>query len=265
MKLLRYSEHSKNIEIAYDFIDNIDNPINESDESNKEIVKKICSDLKLNIQMFLTFGVGIEVMFPIINRLITNSKLNIELTPETIVLTTLAAFTIAYLEENKEMRERKEVEKDAKSMLEELKLKGVGNGIIKKLVSCIKSFGNIFKILFKNKRHVINGFFDMFAYTSILIPALHGISYMIGKYELNVDTLPSNFLSLGVGITTIAAKHGINYLIDMLKSKLKLNKAEIFKRFDNIEDPILKKYAHPEYIDTEYDTHDNNKLIKEND
>lgn len=265
MKLLRYSEHSKNIDIAYEFIENITNPINESEKSHKDIMKKICSDLKLNTQMFLTFGVGIEVMLPIVNKLISNSSLNIELTTQTVVLITLASVTIAYLEEKKDIRNRVETEKDAKSMLEELKLKGVGNGIIKKVVKCIKSFGNIFKILFKNKRHVINGFFDMFAYTSILIPALNGISYMIGKYDLNIDTLPSNFLSIGLGITTIAAKHGINYLIDILKSKLNLNKKEIFGRFDSVEDPILKKYIHPEYIDTEYDNTEDNKLIKEND
>jgi hypothetical protein len=192
-------------------------------------------------------------------------NLNIDLTPETIVLMTIAGITIAYLEEHKELEERKKLEKDAKSMLEELKLRGVGNGIVKKLVACIKSMGNIFKILFKNRRHIINGFFDMFGYTSIVIPVLNAISYMIGKYDMNLETLPSNFLSLGLGVTTLAAKHGLNYLIDLLKDKLKINKKDIFKHVNDVDDPILKKYPHPEYIDVDYDNIENDKLIKEHD
>lgn len=264
MKLLRYSEHSKNIDMAEEFINIIGNTtINESENTEyNTVLKKIISDLKLNSQMVLTFGVGLAAMFPVVNKLVANMSLNIELTPETVVLMTIAGVTIAYLEEHKELAERKKLEKDAKSMLEELKLRGVGNGIIKKLVSCIKSMGNIFKILFKNKRHVINGFFDMFGYTAIVIPVLHAISYMVGKYDMNLETLPSNFLSLGLGVTTLAAKHGLNYIVDLLKDKLKINKNDIFKHINDIDDPILKKYPHPEYIDVEYDDEEN-KLIKE--
>lgn len=267
MKLLRYSDHSKTIDMAEEFLNIIGNDtINESEKTEYDtVLKKIVSDLKLNVQMVLTFGVGMQSMFPVVNKLVANMSLNIDLTPETIVLMTIAGMTIAYLEEHKELQERKKLEKDAKSMLEELKLRGVGNGIVKKLVSCIKSMGNIFKILFKNKRHVINGFFDMFGYTSLLIPVLNAISYMIGKYDMNLETLPSNFLSLGLGVTTLAAKHGLNYLIDLLKDKLKINKKDIFKHVNDVDDPILKKYPHPEYIDVDYDNIENDKLIKEHD
>jgi hypothetical protein len=264
MKVLRYAEYNA-VDMAQDFLNVIGN--NRVDESgnNDSIVKKIMQDLKLNYSLVLTFGVGLQAMFPIVNKLISNMNLNIDLTPETIVLMTIAGITIAYLEEHKELEERKKLEKDAKSMLEELKLRGVGNGIVKKLVACIKSMGNIFKILFKNRRHIINGFFDMFGYTSIVIPVLNAISYMIGKYDMNLETLPSNFLSLGLGVTTLAAKHGLNYLIDLLKDKLKISKNDIFKHVNDVDDPILKKYPHPEYIDVDYDNIENDKLIKEHD
>lgn len=262
MKLLRYSEHIKTIEMAEEFLSVIGNDtINESDKVNHDfITKKIINDLRLNAQLALTFGPGLKAMFPVINKLVTNMNLNIDLNAETVVLMTIAGVTIAFIEEHKESHGKK-FEKDAKSMLEELKLRGVGNGIIKKIVTCIKSIGNIFKILFKNKRHVINGFFDMFGYTALVIPIINAILYMVGKYDMNLDTLPSNFLSLGLGVTTLSAKHGLNYLIDLLKDKLKLNKKDIFSGVNDIDDPILKKYPHPEYIDVE--EYDDSKLIKE--
>jgi hypothetical protein len=57
----------------------------------------------------------------------------------------------------------------------------------------------------------------------------------------------------------------LNYLIDLLKDKLKINKKDIFKHVNDVDDPILKKYPHPEYIDVDYDNIENDKLIKEHD
>jgi cytochrome c biogenesis protein CcdA len=262
MKILKYSEHNKSFEMAEEFLNIIGNGVfNESDEHNT-ILKKIIKDLKLNSSIALTFGTGLTAMIPLVNKLV--STLKIDLTTDTVVLITITGLTIAYLEEKKELsvKKRMQIEKDSKSMLEELKLKGVGNGVIKKIVKCIKSIGNIFKILFKNTRHVVNGFFDMFAYSAIAVPVVNAILYMVNKYDMNLETLPSNFLSLGLGVTTIAAKHGLNYLIDLLKDKLKLNKSDILKGINDVDDPILKKYPHPEYIDTEY-IDDDSKLIKE--
>lgn len=261
MKVLKYEDYSKSISLGEEFLNIIGNDIiNESDDST---LKKIVSDLKLNSQMILTFGVGMQAMFPIVSKLVSNMSLKIDLNQETVGLMTIAGVTIAYLEEQKETNQKRILEKDSKSMLEELKLRGVGNGIIKKIVKCIKSIGNIFKILFKNSRHVINGFFDMFGYTTIVVPVLNAISYMIGKYDMNLDNLPTNFLSLGLGVTTISAKHGINYIIDLLKDKLKINKSDILKGINDVDDPILKKYPHPKYIDMDADYEKNQELIKE--
>lgn len=263
MKLLRYSEHSKSLEMVDEFINSInDAPINESDDYDG-VVKKIIDDLKLNGSLVLTLGVGLKAMFPVVNELVTNMRLKIDLNTETVVLMTIAAVTIAYLEEIKESKEKRKYEKDAKSLLEELKLRGVGNNIIKKLVACIKSMGNIVKIIFKNRRHSINGFFDMFGYAAIAVPVINAILFMINKYDMNIETLPGNFLSLGLGITSLVAKHGLNYIIDKLKDKFKLNKSLINKGVNDIDDPMLKKYPHPEYIDVDYDNIEDEKLIKE--
>ena len=265
MKIMRYKDYNISINLAEEFINIIGNDMlaESHRRSYKLVLKKVIRDLKLIASLSLTFGTSLTVMFPIVEKLVSNMNLKIDLTPETVVLMTISGFTIAYIEEKKNLKNKKEFEKDSKSMLEELKLKGVGNGVIKKVVKCIKSIGNIFNILFKNKKTISNHFFNMLSYTTISVPVLNAILYMIGKYNLNLETLTSNFLSLGLGVTTIAAKHGLNYLVDKLKSQLKLNRSNILKGINKVDDPVFQKYPHStEFIDIEYKD-DKSKLIKE--
>jgi hypothetical protein len=145
---------------------------------------------------------------------------------------------------------------DAQTILEELKLRGVGNGIIRKMVECFKSIGSISKTLFKNSPYVINGLMDMLGYTGLLIPTMNAISALIGKYDLNMDTLPGNFMALGLGVTTFLAKNGFDYLFKKLKGKFGL-------KTSNLNLPTaVKPY---EIVDGEIDPQEigKNKLIKE--
>jgi len=209
-----------------DLIDFLSNSvINESDKGQSAIdsmLKGLARDLKFNMGLVFTFGVGIRAMYPIVDNLIQNGTLKIEANTENIVLICLAALTITYLEETNNKAGQTEVEcsckskkdceicggtgvvksivtkKDAQTILEELKLRGVGNGIIRKMVECFKSIGNISKTLFKNSPYVINGLMDMLAYTGLLLPTMNAISALIGKYDLNMDTLPGNFMAVGL-------------------------------------------------------------------
>lgn len=257
--------------------------INESmSEYNiKDVLRDLSKDLKFNYSLIFTFGAGIKIMFPIVENLIRNESLKIEFTNENILLLTLTALAITYLEEkNNKIGDNKikcscdvvskdcqvckgsgyidsEVTRDdARTLLEELKLRGVGNGIVKKLVNCFKSIGNIIKVLFKNSPYVINGLIDMFGYTAMLFPTMNAISALVGEYELNMDTLPGNFLALGAGIGTFLAKRGFNYIVRKLKNKLGF-------KTTNLEVPTaVKPY---EISDGEVDKEKmgKNKLIKE--
>ena len=60
----------------------------------------------------------------------------------------------------------------------------------------------------------------MFAYTALLIPLLNGVMAIIDKYDLNLETLPQNFLGLAVGIGTVIAKHGLVEIISRLKKQI---------------------------------------------
>lgn len=242
MKVLTYRQYQMAEDLS-NFIAN--SPINESDNKNTEIdsiLKKLSKDLRFNYGLVFTFGVGVRVMYPIVEGLITNGVLKIEPTIENIVLISIAALTITYLEESKNKVGDPEVpcdckikskdckncggtgmiksvvsKQDARTILEELKLRGVGNGIIKKMVECFKFLGTILKDLFKNTPYIINGLIDMLAYTSILIPAMNGINAIVGKYDLTMDTLVGNSAAILLGISTFLSKYGFDWLVKKFK------------------------------------------------
>ena len=155
MKIQRFNEHSNQSSMLDDFINSLGPIITESSKENKykEFEGKIIKDLKLNLSIVGTFGAGLGALYPIVEKLVKNMQLNIELTPDRVVLLTVAAFSIVYLEEKKAKMNPKQEEslrKDCKSMLEELKMAGIGNGIVKKLTDGFKSITNIFKTIAKH-------------------------------------------------------------------------------------------------------------------
>lgn len=272
MKVLKFKEYTKFDTMAEELIEMLSNPpINEDksqDSGWKQILNKVFSDLGLNFALITTFGTGIAAMFPIVVELIENNNLNLDSTKENMLLLTITAVAITYLEERKNKTTKvqidmsdQEIKENAQSLLAELKLRGIGNGIVKKVVKSFQAIGNLIKIVFKNVNNVINGFVDMFAYTSLLIPCMNVLASFIDKYSLNLDTLQGNFLSIGVGVLTIISKNGIDYIIKKLGDKFNLKKDKIMQDLD--ESPI-KKYPHPSFVDVEGENPES-KLIKGND
>ena len=246
MKIKKFQEYNLSLEesMAQDLINSFELMVNESDKPGyKTVAEKVISDLKLNSKLVFTFGTGIGAFYPVVEKLMRNMNGDaFNLSTESIVLLTIAAVTITFLEEKKfkTAKEEEELTKDAKSMLEELKMKGLGNGIVKKLINGLKSIKNIFTIIGKHIGAVVGGVIDMFAYTSLLIPIMNGINFVIGKYDLNLDTLPQNFLGLAVGVGTIIAKHGIVEILNRLKDRFKINQKEVI---DDIETPVIQRFA----------------------
>ena len=154
MEIIKFKKYSLQDSILNDFLTSFDKMIVESDETGyKEMEKKIISDLKLNTKLVFTFGAGIGAFYPIVDKLMKNMNIDsIELTPDRIVLLTIAAVTIIFIEEKKFKSAEEEaiLVKDSKSMLEELKMMGIGNGIVKKLIKGLKSITNIFSLIVKH-------------------------------------------------------------------------------------------------------------------
>jgi len=244
MRINRFSEYTFQQEAAELFIKSFDDVIKESDESSfKKVFKKVVSDLKLNTSLVLTFGTGIAACYPIVEKLMKNTGIeSFNLSTESIALLTICSLTIVYLEEKKFKSAEEEaiLTKDSKSMLEELKMKGIGNGIVKKIIKTLKSIKNIFSLIGKHVGAIVGGVVDMFGYTSLLIPIMNGILSVIGKYNLTIDTLPQNFLGLAAGIVTVITKHGVVEILNKLKDRFPVNKKEII---DEIEVPVIQKFS----------------------
>jgi hypothetical protein len=254
MEIKKFQEFSLIDQISNDFINSLDSFIKESDQSYSNIQSKILVDLRLNTNLALTFGTGISTLYPFVDKLIRNMKIDsIDVTADKVVLLTICAFTIVYLEEKKfkDHKEEDLLTKDSKSMLEELKMMGIGNGIVKKLVKLFKSIVNIFSLIGKHIYAVVSGFIDMFAYTSLLIPILNGLLYVSGKYDLNIDTFLQNFSGIMMGVGTIITKHGIASILD--KIKLKINKKKVLREIDT---SIIKKIS-------TYDSANDGEMINE--
>lgn len=245
MEIKKFQQYSIQDSMVTDFINSFDGLITESDETEyRKIQKRVLGDLRLNGNLSLTFGTGIQALYPIVNKLMTNMKISsIEVTADKIVLLTICAFTIVYLEEKKfkDGKEEDILTKDSKSMLEELKMMGIGNGIVKKVVKLFKSIVGIFGLIGKHLDAIVKGFVDMFAYTTILIPIMNGILYIVGKYDLNVDSFLENFAALTMGVGTLITKNGIISIIDKLKDRITTkDKKEIV---DEVDTTIIKKVS----------------------
>jgi len=253
-RVLKFNELVQSQQKAEEFIREMENSnMNDSnltDTNFNKILKNLSNDLKFNIGLLTTFGTGIKFMIPIVQSLIVNKELNVELNDENLVLIAITTISIVYLQEkgnktgnttipcpncskSKENCEifdgrgwvkSKVTREDTKTLLEELKLRGVGNGIIKKLVKCFESIGKLFQIIFKNTQYVISGFLDMLGYTALLLPTMNAINALISRYEFNLDTLPGNLMSVGVGFSSFALKNSMDFLINKIKkSNIKIN------------------------------------------
>ncbi len=263
-KVLKFTDYKDSITLLEDFVQYlVEEKVHESqkDESTiKKIAEQLQKDLNFNYSLIFTFGAGINAMYPIVTHLLKNSNLNVELTTENIVLLTITGIAIAYLEEKKNKtgeisidcdsclatgmmkvtgeedtqchkcggtgKQKSLVTKvDTDTLLAELKLRGIGNGIVKKLVKCLTSIGEFIKMIFKHAQLIISNFVDLFAYTSLLIPTMNAISSIINLRDLNLENLPmeiaKNLLVFGVGVTTMLAKRGFEWLSKKIKDFLK--------------------------------------------
>lgn len=248
-KIMKFQDYQKTSQIAEEFLEKIINPtMNESnlnDDMVKDILKKLQNDLKFNFGLVFSFGTGIGLMYPIVLNLIKNSKLSVELTPENIVLLTLTTLCICYLEDNKNISGLEDIvcpdcdgsvecptcngtgelkskvnKQDARKLLTELQLRGIGNGIVKKMVKCFDSISKLLRSIFRNSEVVVKTLLDMFAYTSLLIPTLNAINWLTSQNSYTIDNLGGNLLSIGVAIIAFLSKYGFNYLVDKIKANL---------------------------------------------
>jgi len=216
----------KDYTLSQDFIWSMSNAkLNESSDDEKDLIKKILiksqKDLGLNVQLTFTFGTGVTYMYPIVKNLISNKSINIDSSIENITLLTLTSLCILSLSLGEETYT--DLKKDIRSLLEELKLRGIGNGLVKKLVECLSTISKFIFEIFKTTPYVIRNLLDIFGYTALLIPILGALSSTIQSQGWDINTMVGNLYSLGAGVASIILKNGIDHFISTLDKAKKIS------------------------------------------
>ena len=251
MSIKKFADFNHSEILLEDFIQSLWQNVNESEDQKSEedsvyrrIEKKVFSDLKLDTKLVFTFGAGIGALYPVVMQMLENMSIfNFELSKQSAVLLTIAAITIIYLEEkkSKSSEEEERLTKDSRSMLEELRMRGIGDGIVKKVIKALTGIKNIFSKIGKHLGAAIGGIIDMFSYTAILIPIINAVLKIIVKYDMGVDEMISNFFILSTGIVTKIAKHGMVEVLRMLKKLITPSTEKDI--IDEIETPVVQKFG----------------------
>ena len=142
MKVLNY----KQLQLADEFLNLVSNQVL---EKTKFALPKnnFLDKLKIHKILINQNEEKLGLLEKITEELVKNSNLNIGDDQKTIILLCVAAFSASELENSKFLIDNKikkaDFETEIKSVLEELKLLGIGNNIVKNLSNCFKS---IFKL-----------------------------------------------------------------------------------------------------------------------
>lgn len=234
MNILRYNQ----LEITQEFIKLLNSPILESNDII-DAENTFIKDLKFIKNLTLTFGAGISSMIETVTNLVKNGNLNVPTDKISISLFIIAALSICVLEESRGNKvvctsclgkscgycingyiTKTKATIEIKSILEELQLRGIGNGLVKILCKIFESIYDLFKTIVKQRTKLTNSILDMFSYTAISVPILNTVSILVNHYDLNMNTFMNSFASITLGIATLALKHGVNYIYNILKNKL---------------------------------------------
>lgn len=225
----------------YEFIDNMLTNINyklsktnelkeiEGDK-NKELIKKISKDLKVDLSQLKDFDKSISIFLPTIESILNNVS-NIENNDEVNILSTMATSFIIYLEKEENSNEEY-LTKASRTLLEELKLRGVGNGVIKKIIKSLESIKNFISFLYSYKNKDIDSFSDLISIKGIK-NVFKILSDIILEYKMSNEDIVMNFNNISTGATLSISKDKINDIINTLRDLDKLNKSKISKDIES--------------------------------
>jgi len=154
------------------------------------IYKKIHNDLLSQFYFLTTFNVSILGLYPIVEKLLFNHKLDLDLTPYQIVLLTI--FGVAELTHN--------LKDDLSDLSYKLKEKGIYKytNIIKKIFLSLKT---IFIGVSKSFGKTIDKFTDMLGFVFLIVPFNNILLHLTTEYNLDYDTL-WNITTFGVIYST---------------------------------------------------------------
>lgn len=240
MRILNYKNYNLSNILMNEFIDHL----TESNAiSNLDEISSIVNKLGLNIGLIDEIGNYSLSLQPLIEQLVINSKLNIELSSSVISIMALTTTCVFYLDEYKSKKipmletylDADAFRDDIRFLLEELKLAGVGNGIVKKITECLNAISKIIELLFDG-----SGLFDMqnkLQFNKVC----NSIHTMICDHSMNMNVLIENFTIVNDNISSAIAKNGMSDIMTKLNIKMDQSKEDssIVVDIDSMVDPSI--------------------------
>lgn len=184
MKILKYCE----MNMGYDFIENITITENMSSDNINEVLSNL--SIKTDLTELSTF----------INSL---NNIVYKLNPENSLLISIAATLVAFNTSDNSV-----IKKDCRNILEELKLKGTGNGTVKTFVSMLEVLKTISSQLY-NTTDIFN---------DKVFPLLNSISVLIDKYNITLPNLLSNINTILVSLNAMITKNGVDSVLNKINT-----------------------------------------------
>ena len=178
----------KDIEIADDFLNML---FSECITENVDFLEDTFLDNIIHKTLIHKFSKILPKLYSITEHLIENSSLNIEVNEHIVKLFSISALSVCVLNEMDFLKEFKfkknNYEIELKSMLEELKLGGIGNGLVKNLADIYKAIVEMSVNLFGSKK-----IFEIFSKANFL----DTIDAYIIKHSLSINNIASYFAKI---------------------------------------------------------------------
>ena len=213
LKFEDYTINSSILSLIKEF-ENID--INES--SNNNHLNDIVNTLNLNKNIIDIYNsINFDVLFNIVKELISNDSLNVELNDKNITQSTLSLILISLkndIEKTNNLKYYKSVDdlkNDIRDILEELKLEGIGNGIIKKISAILDQIYDFFKLISKDIQiNNIKTLFDIISNDKLSNTILFPIYNYIKKNNVSMSSLEKTISYMNSNTSVFSTEPIIN-------------------------------------------------------
>jgi len=208
MEILKY----RDVDIVEDFLNKL---FMESVLESSEILNDTyLSKLEIHKLLLDEYKDIMPILNQITINLIRNSNLNIDLNKFNVTLFSLASISNCVLNNAKFLIDheivKSEYEAELRSILEELKLNGIGNTLVKNLSKFYNLIIDMSSAVFKQK-----GIYDSLSQNNLL----QTIDGYITKNKLSFDTFLINFEKLSKLIATYVKNGKLDKLKDKLSKK----------------------------------------------
>lgn len=226
LKFEDYTINSSILSLIKEF-ENID--INES--SNNNHLNDVVNTLNLNKNIIDIYNsINFDVLFNIVKELISNDNLNIELNDKNITQSTLSLILISLkndIEKTNNLKYYKSVDdlkNDIRDILEELKLEGIGNGIIKKISTILDQIYEFFKLISKDIQiRNIKTLFDIISNDKLSNVILSPIYNYIKKNNVSMSSLEKTISYMNSNTSVFSTEPIINAISKSFNTEIDID------------------------------------------